>query len=46
MYQSAPDTQVHIIADRNTRYQNINAVVEVLQILQYRTVSFVVKNVE
>ena len=46
MYVNAPDTQIHIIADRYTPYEKINAVLEVLQILQYRTVSFVVKNVE
>ena len=46
LYLNAPDTQIHIIADRNTPYEKINAVLEVLQILQYRTVSFVVKNVE
>ena len=46
IYVSAPDTRIHIIADRYTPYKNINAVVEVLQILQYRTVSFVVRNVE
>jgi len=37
---------VHIIADRNTPYEKINAALEVLQILQYRVVSFVVKNAE
>ena len=46
LYVSAPETRVHVIADRNTRYANVNAVLEILQILQYRTVSFVVKNVE
>jgi len=46
LYINAPDTRVHILADRNTPYEKINAVVEVLQILQYRTVSFVVKNAE
>jgi len=46
LYVNAPDTRVHILADRNTPYEKINAVVEVLQILQYRTVSFVVKNAE
>jgi len=46
LYRSAPDTRVHIIADRNTPYEKINAVLEVLQILQYRVVSFVVKNAE
>ena len=46
LYINAPDTRIHVIADRNTPYEKINAVLEVLQILQYRTVSFVVKNVE
>jgi biopolymer transport protein ExbD len=46
LYRNAPDTRVHIIADRNTPYEKINAVLEVLQILQYRVVSFVVKNAE
>jgi biopolymer transport protein ExbD len=45
-YVTAPDTRIHIIADRYTPYEKINAVLELLQILQYRTVSFVVKNVE
>jgi biopolymer transport protein ExbD len=46
LYISAPDTRVHIIADRNTPYEKINSVLEVLQLLQYRVVSFVVKNNE
>ncbi|MDR2718668.1 MAG: biopolymer transporter ExbD [Treponema sp.] len=46
LYRGAPDTRVHIIADRNTSYEKINAVLEVLQVLQYRVVSFVVKNAE
>ena len=46
LYRTAPDTRVHIIADRNTPYEKINAALEVLQILQYRVVSFVVKNAE
>ena len=46
LYQSTQETRVHIIADRNTPYSNVNAVVEVLQLLQYRLVSFVVKNVD
>jgi biopolymer transport protein ExbD len=44
MYVDAPDTQIHIIADKNTPYANIAAVLDLLQLLQYRTVSFVVKN--
>ena len=46
LYQTAQDTRVHIIADRNTPYIRINAILELLQLLQYRVVSFVVKNVE
>jgi biopolymer transport protein ExbD len=46
LYVSAPDTRVHIIADRNTPFEKINTVLEILQFLQYRVVSFVVKNNE
>jgi len=46
LYLNSPDTRVHIIADRNTQYEKINSVLEVLQILQYRVVSFVVKTYE
>jgi len=46
LYTSAPDTRVHIIADRNTPYEKINNALEVLQVLQYRVVSFVVKSNE
>jgi len=46
LYRTAPNTRVHIIADRYTPYEKINAVLEVMQILQYRVVSFVVKNAE
>jgi biopolymer transport protein ExbD len=44
LYRGAPDTRVHIIADRNTPYEKINGVLDILQILQYRVVSFVVKD--
>ena len=43
-YKNAPDTRVHIIADRNTPFESIHQVLETLQLLQYRVVSFVVKN--
>jgi biopolymer transport protein ExbD len=43
-YQNAPDTRIHIIADKNTPFRNISSVLELLQILEYRMVSFVVKN--
>jgi len=46
LYTSAPDTRVHIIADRYTPYEKINNALEILQILQYRVVSFVVKSNE
>ena len=46
LYRAAPETRVHIIADRNTPYEKISAVLEILQVLQYRVVSFVVKNAE
>jgi biopolymer transport protein ExbD len=43
-YREAPNTRVHIIADRNTPFAEVNRVLSILQILQYRTVSFVVKD--
>jgi len=43
-YQQAPGTRVHIIADRNTPFENVHKVLDILQLLQYRVVSFVVKN--
>jgi len=43
LYISAPDTRIHIIADKNTPYKHINSVLEIMQVLQYRVVSFVVK---
>jgi biopolymer transport protein ExbD len=45
-YQNAPDTRVHIIADRDTPFEQVNRVLSILQILQYRVVSFVVKNAQ
>jgi biopolymer transport protein ExbD len=44
IYRSAPDTRLHIIADRETPYRHLNEVIAVLQLLQYRVVSFVVKD--
>jgi biopolymer transport protein ExbD len=46
LYRTAPDTRVHIIADRNTPYEKINSALEIMQILQYRVVSFVVRNAQ
>ncbi|MDR2050001.1 MAG: biopolymer transporter ExbD [Treponema sp.] len=44
VYRDAPDTRVHIIADKNTPFRIVNSVLELLQILEYRVVSFVVKD--
>ena len=44
LYRTAPETRVHIIADRNTPFENINNVISIMQILEYRVVSFVVKD--
>ena len=38
-----PDVRIHIIADKITPYKYVNSVVSVLQSLQHRVVSFVVK---
>jgi biopolymer transport protein ExbD len=43
-YRNAPDTRIHIIADRRTRFVHVSRVLELLQLLQYRVVSFVVKD--
>ena len=43
-YRKAPDTRVHIIADRDAPFESVHKVLEILQLLQYRVVSFVVKN--
>jgi biopolymer transport protein ExbD len=44
VYRTAPDTRVHIIADRNTPFREVNGVLQLLQLLEYRVVSFVVKD--
>lgn len=44
LYRTAPDTRVHILADKKTSYKNINNVLQILQSLEYRVVSFVVKD--
>jgi biopolymer transport protein ExbD len=43
-YRSAPGTRIHIIADRATPFERVNKVLEILQLLQYRVVSFVVRD--
>jgi biopolymer transport protein ExbD len=44
LYRTAPATRIHIIADRGTPYSYVNEVIGILQLLQYRVVSFVVKD--
>ncbi|MDR1249248.1 MAG: biopolymer transporter ExbD [Treponema sp.] len=44
IYRNAPDTRVHVIADRDARFADVNRVLQTLQLLQYRVVSFVVKD--
>lgn len=43
MLAEEPSARVHVIADRNTPYRNVDRVIKVLQTLQHRVVSFVVK---
>ena len=38
-----PSVRIHIVADRDTPYKYVNSVVSLLQLLQHRVVSFVVK---
>ncbi len=38
-----PSIRIHIIADKNTSYKNINQIMEVLKLLQHRVVSLVVR---
>jgi biopolymer transport protein ExbD len=44
IYLRAPGTRIHLIADRDTAFRNINEVLSILQLLEYRVVSFVVKD--
>lgn len=37
------DTRIHILADRRTSYSDVDHVIQILQTLQHRVVSFVVK---
>jgi biopolymer transport protein ExbD len=44
VYQREPDTRIHIIADKNTYYMNVDKVIGILQSLEFRLVSLVVKD--
>jgi biopolymer transport protein ExbD len=41
-----PDVRIHIIADKNTEYKNVDKVINILKLLQHRVVSLVVKDNE
>jgi len=41
-----PGVRIHVIADKNTPYKYVDAVVQILQRLQHRVVSFVVREKE
>ncbi len=38
-----PKVRIHILADKNTPYKNVDEVIEFLKLLQHRVVSFIVK---
>ena len=42
--QKNPDVRIHILADKNTKYKDVNEIMKILQILQHRVVSVVVKD--
>jgi biopolymer transport protein ExbD len=44
LYRNAPDTRIHVIADRKTPFARVNDVLAILQLLEYRVVSFVVRD--
>ena len=43
-FSENPETRVHIIADRNTPFENVHRVLNILQLLEHRLVSLVVKS--
>ena len=38
-----PSVRIHLLADKNTAYKNIDQIMDVLQLLQHRVVSLVVE---
>jgi biopolymer transport protein ExbD len=44
VYQLEPETRIHVIADKNTYYMNVDKVIGILQSLEFRLVSLVVKD--
>jgi biopolymer transport protein ExbD len=41
-----PGVRIHVLADRDTPYKHVDAVLEILKLLQHRTVSLVVKEID
>jgi len=41
-----PSIRIHILADKNTPFKNVNGVLEILKLLNHRAVSLVVKEPE
>lgn len=41
-----PSTRVHIIADKGTKYKDVDRVINILKLLQHRVVSLVVKDAD
>ncbi len=39
-----PSVRIHILADKNTAFKNVNGLLEILKLLQHRAVSLVVKD--
>jgi biopolymer transport protein ExbD len=44
LYRNAPDTRIHVIADRAASFASVNDVLAILQLLEYRVVSLVVRD--
>ena len=44
--RNAQDTRIHIIADRNTPFRNVNQVLQIVQQLEHRLLSFVVRQAD
>ena len=38
-----PKTRIHVLADKNTEYRHVHQIMEILQLLQHRVVSLVVR---
>jgi len=41
-----PDTRVHVIADKNCKYKNVDSVLNILKLLQHRLVSLVAREIK